>query len=373
MIHFVVPRAGDFTLREYLEFWGRKVAARAQILHYERLAHRREFAPGTYVLTALDRLNPPLMRLTRELHAVLAGADGVRVLNHPSRTLQRFQLLGELHRLGLNRFRAFRVTDDFSSLRYPVFLREERSHDGPITPLLDSPKQLETAIGRALLQGRKLADLLTIEFLDTADTDGYYRKYAAYMVGERIIPRNLAWGKGWMLKHSESEFTPEMILEERDYVFGNPHREQLATIFEAAGVGYGRIDYAIQNGSVQTWEINLNPTIGRGIRSSSGSVPEHLQSLRFATKAHFYEQFAAAFDAVDCPGDATAPIPTAFQPQTVRDALASVDTHKSGSRPRRRGKALREWLQPLKIVLEPLATPFLPLLGRLARRKTDNR
>ncbi len=93
-----------------------------------------------------------------------------------------------------------------------------------------------------------------------------------------------------------------MILEERAYIVGNPHEAQLREIFGIAGVGYGRIDYAVLNGRVQTWEINLHPTIGRGPgEDRKKRVPPELEPLRDVGKAHFHRGFSAAWEAVDIP------------------------------------------------------------------------
>ena len=90
-----------------------------------------------------------------------------------------------------------------------------------------------------------------------------------------------------MLKHSQTEFTPAMVHDELNYVTQNPHEEQLLKIFALAQVEYGRIDYSIKNGKVQTWEINLNPTICRGLRPSTMKLAPELDAVR----AHCRERF----------------------------------------------------------------------------------
>ena len=69
-----------------------------------------------------------------------------------------------------------------------------------------------------------------------------------------------------MLKFQGSEFSPRMAREEHDYVLSNPHEADCASSSRLRSVDYGRIDYAMKDGRIQTWEINLNPTIGRGLR-----------------------------------------------------------------------------------------------------------
>lgn len=122
-------------------------------------------------------------------------------------------------------------------------------------------------------------------------------------------------------------------------------------------VEYGRIDYALLDGAIQTWEINLNPIIGRGSRRpSSGAIPEALQPLRQAGKEHFYRRFQAAFEAVDVGGDAAAPIPLRFRPETVRRARAAA----RWARVRRRWKTPGARLSPLGRLCGLVASWLIP-------------
>jgi len=70
------------------------------------------------------------------------------------------------------------------------------------------------------------------------------------------------FSKKWMQKMSGDRISNESIDEEqRAYQKDNPHEEQLMSVFKAAGIEYGRIDYGVCNGRVQIWEINTNPWI----------------------------------------------------------------------------------------------------------------
>jgi hypothetical protein len=367
VIRFIVPAGRDAMIREYLAVWGRNLADRIRVLHYETLVRQSSFEPGTYVLSSLDELTPAVQRLVGELHGELARREGYRLLNDPAGTLRRFDLLAELRRRRFNEFGAVRAVEDLSGLSYPVFLREERSHDGAVSPLLHSPSEVEARIGLALVQGYRLGELLVVEFCDTADGNGFYRKYAAFVVGKRVVARSLNYGRQWMLKQGGTEFSREMVLEENDYVSRNPHEAQLKEIFEVAGVEYGRIDYALKDGRVQTWEINLNPTIGRGTRPSRGASPRELEPIRTETKSRFYASFQEAWESVDLPADGRPAVRVALDPRTIQAA-------RSEHVPRgRRLNALRAALRPARSALEPLAAPFFPLLGRLARKAAARR
>ena len=368
MIHFVTPASADWTVREYLSRWGLPAADRIRIEHYETLLGRGRIESGTYVLSALCMLSPEERTVLANLCERLAAARSFRFLNHPTRSLRRLGLLEELARLGWNDFRAVQATGDFASLRYPVFLRAERTHDGALSPLLRSRREVEAAIGRALLRGRRLDDLLVVEFCDTADAGGNYRKYSAFVVGDRILPRALECGRAWVMKHSRSDFTRAILEEERSYMLANPHREQLAKIFSVAGTAYGRIDYAVKNSRVQTWEINLHPTIGRGHGESKALVPPELLPFREETKAVFYRSFQEAWAAVDLPMVGWAPGPVSEvgasrrAPEATKPSTLTRTLHRVPARLRRAAKR----------ILAPIAAPLLARVAlRRARARVD--
>lgn len=356
MIYFIVPAAGAFSICEVVSEVRPALADRFRIIHYEDLFAQKQFHRGSYVLAALDQLSPTMRQLVCSLHEQLTAVAGVRILNHPRRSLQRFDLLSKLYELRRNDFRAVRASDDFTKLRYPVFVRGERSHDGALTPLLDSPRQVEAAIGKAVIQGRPFSDLLVVEFCPTADDEGLYRKYGAFIVDKRIIARHINQGMHWMTKWADAKFTEELMLAERDYVFNNPHESELAEIFRIANIDYGRIDYAMKNGRVQTWEINLNPTINRGPgpRShTSAGLPPEIQAIRNETKGYFFDRFQEAWQAIDTPASLE-PVVTLNLDQAAIKA-ATAESVVNG----RFLAGLRAIVRPIKPVVEPLANPFL--------------
>ena len=361
MITFLVPEAGAFTMRDYLSLRGRELAATSRVLAYETLSQQREFARGTYVLAGLDQLGRGMTDLVIELHAQLVVAPGVRFLNDPTRTLRRFALLTDLHRSGLNTFRAVRATASLRGLRYPLFLRGERSHEGALSGLLATPSDVRAAIGRAILQGHPVRDLLLVEFCDTADETGLYRKYAAFVVGDRVMPRRISHGPHWMLKSATAQVTPEYLAEEHAYFAENPHAAQIAEVARRAGVEYGRIDYAMLGDRVQTWELNLNPTIGRRPNAGPGKTPPEYRSMRDAANAIFYERFQQAFRAVELPGNPDATVEVRFTPRILRAARRERRVSRGLLYP------LRRLLRLSKPVTEPVARRMSPWVGRIAR------
>jgi hypothetical protein len=346
-----VPAQQNNLIKDYLSLWGRGLQDNFRIVQYENLVQHKEFKQGIYVLCALDRLNPDLMQVTRKIYQQLQPLEGFRFLNNP-KTLRRFELLTELRRLGFNEFRAVRATGSLEGLRFPVFIREERDHQGAISPLLGSQHEIYQALGKALIKGHDLANLLVIEFCDTSDKVGLYRKYAAYIVGDSVIAQSLDFGRHWMLKYTKTEVYPEFAHEELDFVMNNPHKKQLLEIFKLAQVDYGRIDYAIHEGKVQTWEINLYPTIETGLLE--------LQEFRDQVRRHFYQEFERAWRTLDISRSEGPAIRLNIKPETFRGRDA-----ESGLRHKLLGPIIT-MLQPAKPLIEPLIAPFLLIIGRLA-------
>ncbi len=374
MIHYLIQDVQSFTIEEYLGLWGRDLADRLLLRRYESFSGDELLPVGSYLFSGIDQLGSAGREVATQLALQLVDARAVQVLNHPERTLQRASLLHTLHARGLNVFRAVPVAASNVKLEFPVFLRRASRHEGPLSPLLHSPRELERAIGWETALGQPMDDLLIVEYLDTS-VGGVFRKYAAFGVGDRVIARSLSFGRHWMRKHAGSDFTAAMVHEELDYVRGNPHEQQLREIFRIANVDYGRIDYSMLDGVVQTWEINLNPTIGRGLRPSSGRVPAALEPIRSESKRCFYDGFAAALIALDLAvgnsRKASSNITESLDARAVNIRLPallldSMRAEQHSLPPRVPTLTMRAQRRALS-ALRPILSPFLGGLGRGAR------
>src|SRR5205807_213866 len=143
--------------------------------------------------------------------------------------------------------------------RFPVFIRHIARHDGPLTRLLYTDSEVETAIAM-LTELEQESDLLIVEFCDTSNADGVFRKYGSYVIGDRIVPRSIMFSDRWDVKKTRLH-DAEKSREEREFIETNPHQDWLREVFTLAGVQYGRADYAFCEGRPQVWEINTHPLI----------------------------------------------------------------------------------------------------------------
>jgi hypothetical protein len=349
VIYFVVDRASAFTMRDFVELHAPALADLVKVIHYEELPQRPALSSGTYIFAGLDHLTPGGLRFVRKLIDQLRdpGAES-RVLNDPARVLLRYELLDVLHRRGLNRHGVARAADSHPAVRFPVFVREESEHHGAISPLLHDQAELRRALGKSVLRGYRLRDLLVVEYCESAEPNGRYRRYSAFVVGGRVIGRELMVGDEWMLKSHGNAPTEIEIRDELTYVLGNTHAGELEPIFSLAGIEYGRIDYALVDGRVETWEINTNPTIRRGRQTDPVPIPPEINRLRDPMRAHFTAALEAALRAVDT-GLPPRPLTLRFSDECLRNASPMIQVSKP------------TWLRHVASAIRPA----LPRLNRI--------
>ncbi|MBC8101317.1 MAG: hypothetical protein H7Z41_01850 [Cytophagales bacterium] len=287
MIFLVVTYVHSDTVRGFLQTWGRSLQPRLKLLFYEDLFCRWSLPRGAYIFSDLERLTPQQLRQAETVAGYLVE-QGCPVLNRPARALRRYPLLRMLHASGINHFRVSWLQDGCSDLRFPVFLRREDEHDGPISPLIRSEAELREQAATATRAGAPPDKLLIVEFCDTADDSGTYRKYSAFLIGGRLLPRHVLFSGNWVQKYPDLVAEPQ-AREEREYLFADPHphEERVRDIFRRAAIDYGRIDYGLMGDRIQVWEINTNPTI---------TAPrERLAPTRLAAQAEVAARLCAAF------------------------------------------------------------------------------
>ena len=260
MIRILTTQRGAHTMRRYLAVDGRRLTARLEFATYQQEVRTGVEGPATYVFADLERVAPSRLGSLANEWSELEAAGGNRLLNHPTRTLRRYELLRTLHEAGINQFNVYRLDEVRRPARYPVFIRREDEHDGPASELLEGPEQYDREL--AAIAKRPLArdHLLAVEFCDTRDRNGVVRKFGAACVGGAIKPFHLYVSRKLFVKHStDAVVNEEIAAEEMRYFDENPHESQLREIFALAQIDYGRIDYSFRKGRIQVWEINTNP------------------------------------------------------------------------------------------------------------------
>jgi hypothetical protein len=283
-ITFLVHKGKEYTVEKYLRSWGQELSSEIEVRNYPGLrptgrtpwkrleqnfrgwrlgtldrAAEETGEPQIFVFTDIERLDPRETEAAVSLFEdIAAHPDTVLVLNHPTRSMRRFELLDRLHSEGINEFAGYGAQGDPRPRSWPVFIRDEDEH-GFLSPLIHDQSELERALGAAD-RDRGLATKIVVEYCDTSDEHGVIRKFGAFRVNDRILARQVHFSRDWVVRFPDIK-NPQTALEERKYVAENPHAEELLRIFELAQVDYGRIDYGLRNGRIQVWEINTNPMI----------------------------------------------------------------------------------------------------------------
>jgi hypothetical protein len=290
MIFYLCSRGRSSTISSYLENWAPNLLDRVQVIDYSRLPELDALDEGAFIFADVERLDAGT---TRSAHGFREALDSRRkvtkVLNHPTLSLRRYDLLKSLRGRGSNAFDVFRPTDALDAIRYPVFVRHENEHRGSFTPLLNDRSSLESALASLGAGTEGGPPLLIVEYLNVG-RERLYRKYSATCVAGEIIAHHIFFGTRWMVK-GPSLAAPEMIEEEREYQERNPHQAELTEIFRDARIDYGRIDYALFDGRIQVWEINTNPMLLYRARAYT--------QQQIPGRQRFSRRFNAALEALD--------------------------------------------------------------------------
>ncbi|HVT13901.1 MAG TPA: hypothetical protein VHE55_16680 [Fimbriimonadaceae bacterium] len=260
MIFQIAREGNEWTANVFLDNWGKELAPRFRTVMFHELSEVKSLPVGTYLFGDLEIATQGQRRLLAQLWNALEQDGRSHLFNHPVEAMGRYDLLKTLAREGINDFRAFRIDELPRDLRFPVFLRIESDHWGSRTPLLETWRELDRWLIKAALGDGDAGRLLVTEFCDTSDRKGLYRKFSAFCIGGDIVPRHVHFSRNWMLKMADLA-TPETLEEERRYMDDVPFKEEIRAIFRLAHIDYGRIDYSFQDGRIQVWEINTNPTL----------------------------------------------------------------------------------------------------------------
>jgi hypothetical protein len=246
---------------------------------------------ATYIFGDTDRLSSWDLERAAYLYRELSAA-GCRVLNDPARARQRFDLLRTLNDRKINRFNVWRVEDSELPDRFPVFLRTQSAHRGPISDLLGSTEEVAGAVNQALHEGFPRKELMLVEYCAEPFRGNLFRKLAAFRIGERMVPSLCVHESRWPVKQGELGIADQAAYDdEYEIARTNRYGETIRGAFEAGEIQYGRADFGLVGGQPQIYEINTNPHIER--------VTKHPFPIRFEADKLIHDRFIEAFQSID--------------------------------------------------------------------------
>ena len=299
MISYWVPKASAFGILDWAEDQARQVLMHVDLRPYEHLAPAMRVPLGTHVFAGVTELLPAQREAVAQIWDQLEGQPGARLLNDPRKVQGRYGLLTRLAEDGQNSYRVHRASEAGPGIRFPVFVRHAVEHTGNMTELIEDWPTLRALLRHYRSRAVALEDLLVVEWLDATDHLGFYRKYAAFRIGDRICGAHIMCSPTWMVKSGGRVLSREVVLDDLAYMRDNPHTEWIMRAFGTAGLEFGRIDYGVVRGLPQVWEINDNPTIGaaRG-RPPEVVSPEAAADRQLARRLR-HETIAQALIALD--------------------------------------------------------------------------
>jgi hypothetical protein len=258
MIFYVTHRKHAYTHAVVLLYHRTDLQALFRLVRYEDAGLLRGVPAGVVIWSDMDRLTAEELDRASNVSEELERQTNLTQLNHPTASLQRFELLHLLHTDGSNGFRVFRPDQVDDTVRYPVFIRDE------VRVLYEPPKLLQDRealdLALATLQ-KKFVRPMIVEMIGEPWPDGYYRKFGAFRVGGTVYAQHCAMSTNWLVKNSAEALLPAHVDEIRAYISANPHADQVMQVFEKARMQYGRIDYTLVDGKLVVFEINSNPTV----------------------------------------------------------------------------------------------------------------
>jgi len=261
MIYFFTHHHHNYTIKSFLDGWGRSVRPHVTLRNYDELRYASKLAPGGYIFADTDRLDRNC-RSYVEAVGELVAARNWPMLNRPAKLVYRVDLLKKARDAGLSRVAAYRIDQIPSDLRYPAFVRIDDDHTGRLGPICNDRAALDESMKAFADVPRE--KLFVFEFADARGGYGVYRKYAVQNTNGTLTPRHIMFSHEWVVKYTKL-VDPHLLVEEEQFITNMPPEiaEQARKIFELAGTSYGRLAFGLIDGRVQPWEINLNPMLAK--------------------------------------------------------------------------------------------------------------
>lgn len=244
---------------------------------------------ATYVFAGLDQLYDWELQLAADLYRALQTA-GLRVLNDPARVMSRYELLHALHEEGINPFDAYRADGRPRPRRFPVFLRREFDHKGPLSDLIADQAELDRVLAAWQADGHPLRGVLVVEFCGEPIAPGVWRKLGTFRIGDAYHVQGAVVEDRWTAKHGTRGLPSEdMYRVEAAEIGSNAVPDAVKRAFDLSGIEWGRADHTVVRERDVVYEINTNPWVYRvrpmpsSIRDASLAISrERMGRLLFA-------------------------------------------------------------------------------------------
>lgn len=261
--------------------------------NYSWVVSRNKLPKATYIFTDRERMDLWELRVYGALFQHLKDSgEGYRVINDPSKMMNRSSLLRALYIKNINDFNAYLLTEKRFPDKYPVFLRRGHDHARPLTGLLKNELELKEALAK-LHQDREPDDgILVTEFCSEPVEGTLFRKLSCYQVDTEIFFYNCIHEHSWLVKYAtKNPASNALYEEEQEMIVSNAFENEIRKVFEVANIEYGKVDFGLVNGKVQIYEINTNPM--------ARPPKDHSNPTRKKNQVLGWEKYRKALTALD--------------------------------------------------------------------------
>lgn len=196
--------------------------------------------------------------------AAQCDARGVPIVNRVDRLLNAAKSEGSrrMAETGVRTPRTIRITDveafkqNLSGAKLPFFVREDWGH-GKAIYRVDKHEDVFNVPFASLTRP------VAIEFVDTADRGGLYRKYRYFAAGDYGVSHHLQISANWIVRGEERIKTDATRDEELTYISGpDPNHDALQRARRALELDFVAFDYSYDtDGRMIVWEANPFPFI----------------------------------------------------------------------------------------------------------------
>lgn len=262
MLYFITMDDNKSTITTFLKIVEKELNFSVKILSYNEALNWYSFYNSIVIFCDIERFNKSLLKEAIGLNDRIRNEKPWIVLNNPNEVLGRYKLLKGFHNKGINSFNVHRPPVKDKPIKFPVFLRNELDHKGPISRLINCHEDLQkslTSIKPKSLQSPFLP--MIVEYCAVNNVQGNFHKYGAFFLKDKVIPKHLYFSDQWMIKGDTKHQTPANLISEKKYITENYFEKEISRIFKMARIGYGRIDFAISQKGIEVFEINTNPQI----------------------------------------------------------------------------------------------------------------
>ncbi|HXV18804.1 MAG TPA: hypothetical protein VD883_01870, partial [Candidatus Omnitrophota bacterium] len=112
MIRYLVFKSYWDTLKPVLRLYPKELRGILKPFYYEDLWRATKIPVGAYIFSDMERMSHPQMEIAARAWEMLSkSVPRPLLLNHPTRSMRRYELLRHCHESGINRFNVYRLTE----------------------------------------------------------------------------------------------------------------------------------------------------------------------------------------------------------------------------------------------------------------------